>query len=877
MRPASFLPTIKCSNCGDEIEISAMGDHECVGAPESSKAEQETSSSPSALRPTNSNNFQPTQPSPLQFDAPPPVSTLTPAPQTRQRAPTVGSSQPSLRMPRPALPRINADAANKPFLAPFTQMETPISPASSSRSGSSMSNRPPPPIRSMTSPRPRIFDPRPPSPELSANLDCAFPPFPIPSESRSRRHSTSSGRSGRKTPTGSERGPSRSSSRQGPRLADLMNEEQNSPLSGPGEIATNRINAIPSGPFEPRNRRPSNDESQLQEPKPLDRRRPSSPDDSDDELPPLPPLSKIESYQMPQPPRSEPSPFASTTASTSPPKFFNDKKGPPERPARPTESLTPSLLDTLRTEPVSSISAFPLPPVPRSPERSNTFPLGPNVYDELEPAPALSRMRSEPALRGNDRQPTLPDASQSEPSQIPQAFPARGASKNEGRMDYRLQDAPPVPKPVQLHRSGSFHRTSGSDASSSSTANSLRMTNSSGPSPVVSAASSVDVFSPLAQEMRRASEDDDMRVAGLNIKNQVRPGMRAEQTKENSPPRNFARPVPPRDVSPPVEDDPVMPAVSWPLESPMDPAMKNGKLGDAPQQPDASNSANDLAPDIAGFNLDLNLTPAAFLSDEYDPYRARTPQAKVEPPPKEPTKDTGSYFKAYNPNTSLRSETPQPSQPPPPPQGRPRSKTESTRSRPLQPPPIPHSPPQMQLSRRPTIGGKSSCRGCGHPIEGKSIKAADGNLTGRWHKACFVCKTCEQPFPNADFYVHKNNPYCEQHYHEKNGSLCFGCRRGIEGQYLETKSQDHRGLVMRKYHPRCFTCLTCRKLLTDDYFDVQGRVYCEMHALASTRAMPRRGGGPGGSLHSKAGGPLSPLGKGLPGAERRTTKMGTTR
>jgi hypothetical protein len=178
----------------------------------------------------------------------------------------------------------------------------------------------------------------------------------------------------------------------------------------------------------------------------------------------------------------------------------------------------------------------------------------------------------------------------------------------------------------------------------------------------------------------------------------------------------------------------------------------------------------------------------------------------------------------------------------------------------------------MQLSRRPTVGGRTTCRGCGHLIEGKSIKAADGGLTGRWHKACFVCKTCEQPFPNADFYVLANQPYCEQHYHEKNRSLCFGCRRGIEGPYLETKTQDPRGLVLRKYHPKCLTCLTCKATLTDDYFDYRGGVYCEMHAMASMRAVPRRGG-PGGSLVNRSGGPgLSPLGNGAR-AERRTTKL----
>ncbi|RMX72095.1 hypothetical protein D0869_14965 [Hortaea werneckii] len=33
MRPASFLPSIKCSSCGDEIEIAQMGDHTCGKAP----------------------------------------------------------------------------------------------------------------------------------------------------------------------------------------------------------------------------------------------------------------------------------------------------------------------------------------------------------------------------------------------------------------------------------------------------------------------------------------------------------------------------------------------------------------------------------------------------------------------------------------------------------------------------------------------------------------------------------------------------------------------------------------------------------------------------------------------------------------------------
>ena len=118
--------------------------------------------------------------------------------------------------------------------------------------------------------------------------------------------------------------------------------------------------------------------------------------------------------------------------------------------------------------------------------------------------------------------------------------------------------------------------------------------------------------------------------------------------------------------------------------------------------------------------------------------------------------------------------------------------------------PQPQQSPSQQLSsttpvRRPTAGSKGNCRGCNEPIQGKSVSSADGRLTGRYHKKCFVCKTCKEPFQTADFYVINNNPYCSRHYHQLNGSLCKVCDRGIEGQYLETE-------LKQKFHPHCFGC-----------------------------------------------------------------------
>ena len=185
MRPASFLPTIKCSNCGDEIEIQAMGDHECAPVPLSPSTASASASNPFNIRPAPANETRPAQPSPLQFST---------DEEQRPRAPTASSVQ---KPTRPVLPRINSAAANQPFLG--TASQTPLSPASSIRSGgSSRSGDRAKKPRSATNPAPRIFDPRPPSPELTGNMDCAFPPFPATPATPSSRKGSTASRSSRK-------------------------------------------------------------------------------------------------------------------------------------------------------------------------------------------------------------------------------------------------------------------------------------------------------------------------------------------------------------------------------------------------------------------------------------------------------------------------------------------------------------------------------------------------------------------------------------------------------------------------------------------------------------------------------------------------------
>jgi hypothetical protein len=170
------------------------------------------------------------------------------------------------------------------------------------------------------------------------------------------------------------------------------------------------------------------------------------------------------------------------------------------------------------------------------------------------------------------------------------------------------------------------------------------------------------------------------------------------------------------------------------------------------------------------------------------------------------------------------------------------------------------SQPQAEPIRRPTTAGRQSgrpstskgdCKGCGEAIKGKSVSSADGRLTGRYHKHCFVCKTCQEPFQTSTFYVINDAPYCERHYHKLNGSVCQTCDKGIEGQYLESERKQ-------KFHPGCLTCADCKRTLRNDYFEMNGRVYCERHAFQRTQQAPRF---------------LGPSAGGSNRMERRTTRL----
>lgn len=207
---------------------------------------------------------------------------------------------------------------------------------------------------------------------------------------------------------------------------------------------------------------------------------------------------------------------------------------------------------------------------------------------------------------------------------------------------------------------------------------------------------------------------------------------------------------------------------------------------------------------------------------------------------------------------------------------------------PIAPPPEPENDESELVAslrqRRPSTPGgiKGICRGCSKPIMSgqKSVSSKDGRLTGKYHKECFVCMTCKEPFATADFYVHEDHPYCAHHYHVLNETLCESCGSGIEGPFLETSNVTGHG-APKKFHPDCLKCATCKVQLGDDYFELSGKVYCEKDAF-------RMASGPRSPYDTAPSRP-SPLNReyvasGAPGQaltagkfpERRLTKLMTT-
>ncbi|KAM6321762.1 leupaxin [Podargus strigoides] len=108
------------------------------------------------------------------------------------------------------------------------------------------------------------------------------------------------------------------------------------------------------------------------------------------------------------------------------------------------------------------------------------------------------------------------------------------------------------------------------------------------------------------------------------------------------------------------------------------------------------------------------------------------------------------------------------------------------------------------------------CQGCERPVTDNYLSA----LHGVWHPECFVCMECLSSFAGGSFFELEGRPYCELHFHQRQGSICHGCSRPVTGRCVTAAG--------RKYHPEHFICAYCLGQLQKGTFRERGdKTYCQ--------------------------------------------------
>ncbi|XP_030339781.1 leupaxin isoform X1 [Strigops habroptila] len=108
------------------------------------------------------------------------------------------------------------------------------------------------------------------------------------------------------------------------------------------------------------------------------------------------------------------------------------------------------------------------------------------------------------------------------------------------------------------------------------------------------------------------------------------------------------------------------------------------------------------------------------------------------------------------------------------------------------------------------------CLGCERPVMDSYLSA----LRGVWHPECFVCADCLSGFDSGSFFELEGRPYCEQHFHQRQGSICHGCGRPVTGRCVTAAG--------RKYHPEHFICTYCQRPLHKGTVREHGsKMYCQ--------------------------------------------------
>uniref|UniRef100_UPI00358EFBAB LIM and senescent cell antigen-like-containing domain protein 1 isoform X2 n=1 Tax=Myxine glutinosa TaxID=7769 RepID=UPI00358EFBAB len=143
--------------------------------------------------------------------------------------------------------------------------------------------------------------------------------------------------------------------------------------------------------------------------------------------------------------------------------------------------------------------------------------------------------------------------------------------------------------------------------------------------------------------------------------------------------------------------------------------------------------------------------------------------------------------------------------------------------------------------------GVPICGACRRPIEGRVVNA----MGKQWHVEHFVCAKCEKPFLGHRHYERKGLAYCEIHYNQLYGDICFHCNHVIDGDVVSALS--------KAWCVGCFCCSTCNahlnlktKFVELDLKPVCKRCYRQLPRELKSRLATRDRAGHNRSVHQQA-------------------------
>ncbi|KAL2438863.1 hypothetical protein ABEF95_014531 [Exophiala dermatitidis] len=744
-----FIPLIKCSDCGKDIDMEQMGSHQCVTS---------KTSLPGSARP------------------PPPPRTDS------------STSTRSLRAQRPTLPKIDLSATFRP---PAFQGE--LTPANSQHSSmaspaSASPGRTPPWPRAHKAPAAGLR--RPPSPELT-NLDCAFPPFPVPPKGATAKARDKS--SAQRSDT------HRSRSRNAPILPPLGNQQLQHTGAGSSNNGAEDVNYKPS------------DVRSNQSSPSITSSRPTSLKDSSlqqavEEVRGVKDVSPSEKVLGP--------------ASGRPTQLVRSQTEPQNHHHRPADEAFSAFnfgdIVTTKVESINTTTDLPIM-LPGDKVRADTEP----TYRSKRPPP-LSRdqFSSIPKIKA----PAAPQPSSAGvlSKGLGKLFGRRRSQSMKSRREVVRQALSDEPD-VYESQFTEHNNTSGRQDTS------FLITE---PSPL----SGPLVTSPLPL----ASHEESLKaLEGITPAPTPVPAVLIEPTAESglpdttpSTPGDVYRLGKPQDLD--MDSSDAQPQPHEIIDSlrrvSLDSASSYGSVGFSEHATSSvSSSSNTDSLQLKSFDSTTLNTPQSMNLDIPAPLKPGRGRTLVDSPTDplfqqgrlSPLPDlfVASIEQRKNPQSNIDEPA-----------------IEASRS--------PSQDAAHSRKGRPVGSNKGFCRGCSQVILSaqKSVSSADGRLTGRYHKECFVCQTCKSSFPTAEFYVHNDHPYCAQHYHELENSLCATCGKGIEGLYMETANVAGRG--KEKHHPECLKCTTCKIRLDHDYFELSGKVYCERDAFRMANSPKTRDNAP---------------------------------